>query len=211
MPHFVTSKLFKVIFTDFLLKKFEKFSFWEANLIFSKKNYSFAKCYGEPAMVLRYWPCAKCCECSYLQSVVYVAFFKVLWVVMSLTCCKCNIVWLTNHISCDNLGGSNFVSQGLHNLKVLGVSDISLYRFLFPKIFVKGGHYITKLPIGNGLNKGGYSHSWFEILVLDQFPQDWNVVSWDFSLSSQKSHELLIPKLEVASFYKNVQPHKLHR
>ena len=52
MQHFVTSKLFEVIFTDVFVKKIkiEKSCFWEANLIFSKNNkYSVARrrtCYG---------------------------------------------------------------------------------------------------------------------------------------------------------------------
>jgi hypothetical protein len=59
LQNFVTSKLFKVIFTNFFFakkRKIEKFSFCEVNLIFSKKiNILWPG--GEPAMVLRYLAC----------------------------------------------------------------------------------------------------------------------------------------------------------
>lgn len=47
---------------------------------------------------------------------------------------------------CDDWGGLSFVSQNFHNIKLLGVDEMSLCGFLIPKVFTKGGFYINRMP-----------------------------------------------------------------
>lgn len=47
---------------------------------------------------------------------------------------------------CVKWGGFNFVSQKLHNTKILGVGDVFVCRFVFLYNIQRGVCYINRLP-----------------------------------------------------------------
>lgn len=47
---------------------------------------------------------------------------------------------------CDDWRSFDFVSQNIHNTKVLGVGDVYLYGFSFPQRYAKEGCYINRMP-----------------------------------------------------------------